>query len=286
MIEQPSAAPLRYDLHMHTTASDGTLSPQALVDRANERGLGLIAITDHDTMDGVIQLRNQGELGDLQLVSGVELTAQLDGRILHIVGLNLDENNQGLAAYFEELQQLRQRRLEAICTRLSRTGVNGQAVQTKAFELANGASPGRPHIARAMVALNIVKSEQAAFNQYLGTGKVADVKMSWPSLEQAIEVIKAAGGVAVLAHPTKYKMTMTKVRRVVDEFIELGGEGIEVSYTGIGPDHMFYLIRLAKEKGLFISAGSDFHSPSHGWTDIGKFPAIEVGESHILNRLI
>lgn len=274
----------RYDLHFHSTASDGVLPPAELLDRAHARDIKVLALTDHDTLEGYDQLRHQPMRGAV-LVPGIELTALWEGRVVHIVGLNFCPDNLALRAYLAELIRIREERAQKIMSRLIKAGVD-EAVFELAQSYAQEGTIGRPHFARAMVAKGCVSSEQAAFKQYLGTGKTGDVKVSWPDMARAVSVLTEAGGVAVLAHPTKYKMTFTKIRSMVQAFSECGGEAIEVSYTGITPSHQADLERLARSMDLMTSAGSDFHSPGQGWTDIGKFPPPISTESNILHAIL
>lgn len=275
----------RYDLHFHSTASDGVLSPLELVKRALQRDVQILALTDHDTLGGYDQIRYAPEAEQLTLISGIELTAHWLGRMVHIVGLNFHPDNVALRSYLEGLAQLRAERAMKISERLVKAGVHA-SVYEDAQKLAGDGIIGRPHFARAMVEKGFVSSEQAAFKQYLGAGKTGDVKMQWPDISQAVSIITEAGGVAVLAHPTKYKMTFTKIRALADAFKSCGGTALEVSYTGITPSHQADLERLARGLGIMISAGSDFHSPAQGWTDIGKFPPPLSIEPHVLHAIM
>lgn len=276
----------KYDLHCHSTASDGTLSPQALLSRAQERNIEVLALTDHDTLNGVQRLRSEGVPDSIKLIPGLELTANWRKRILHIVGLGVDPDSIALNEYLSGLESLRQQRADRICERMVKAGAPADALSNTVREIARGSVVGRPHIAKALVKIGFVNSEQAAFKSYLGTGKVGDVKMDWPDHAAAVAAIKDAGGWAILAHPTKYKMTFTKIREAVDDFLNVGGDGIEVSYTGISPNHLRDLERLAERKNMLVSAGSDFHSPEHGWTDLGKYSPVNDLSRHVLTKLL
>ena len=275
----------KYDLHCHSTASDGRLSPEALLARAIDRRIEVLSLTDHDTLKGVKELIARAD-SSIQIIPGLELTASWNNRVLHIIGLGVDENDRNLNRYLEHLDVLRQARADKICERLVKQGVSREPLFSAVKENSAGAIVGRPHIAKSLVDMGVVNSEQAAFKQYLGTGKTGDVKMDWPSFTDAISVINGAGGEAVLAHPTKYKMTFTKIRAVVNDFVAGGGSAIEVSYTGISPNHQADLERLARKMDIMVSAGSDFHSPSHGWTDVGKFPPVKDLSRHVLSKLL
>nr|WP_286239777.1 PHP domain-containing protein [Neptuniibacter halophilus] len=273
----------RYDLHCHSTASDGSLSPADLLNRARSRGIEVLSLTDHDTLEGVRELMRQ-DLEGIQLVPGTELTCLWQGRVIHLVGLGLDPENNDLQAYLNNLALLRRQRSEKIARQLEKMGV--PPVYAEAQALAGKGSIGRPHFARALVEKGFVVNEQQAFKKYLGAGKKGDVKMPWPDLADAVSVLKAAGGVSIIAHPTKYKMTFTKIRSLVADFIAAGGDGIEVSYPGVTPDHQLHLNRIAESNNLLVSAGSDFHTPDAGWTDLGKYPPLKTTKNHVLRLLI
>lgn len=272
-----------YDLHCHSTASDGSLTPVELVERAIGNGIEVLALTDHDTLSGVAKLQNEESLG-LKLISGTELTAQWNRRVIHVVGLGVDFQSEALITYLDNLAKLRQERSVRIAEQLIKMGLPDLLEEAKG--IAGEGIIGRPHFAKAMIAQGVVSTEQQAFKQYLGTGKKGDIKIEWPSLERVIEVISQAGGIAVLAHPTKYKMTFTKLRAVIKSFVEAGGKAIEVSYPGMTPDHHYHLLRIANENNLMLSAGSDFHTPSQGWTDLGKFPPLKSKDNHVLAALL
>lgn len=272
-----------YDLHCHSTASDGALSPIELLELAKNNNIDVLALTDHDTVAGVrdIQAENPKEI---RIIPGTELTCLWNGRVIHIVGLGVDLESENLKSYLANLYVLRVERSKKISRQLISMGLPD--VYQDAKKLAGQGSIGRPHFARALREQGVVANEQQAFKKYLGIGKKGDVKMAWPELSETVAVIKAAGGIAVLAHPTKYKMTFTKLRLVIADFVKCGGEAIEVSYPGVTPDHHYHLLRIAKENDLLLSAGSDFHAPSQGWTNLGKYPPIKVEGNHVLERFL
>jgi len=272
-----------YDLHCHSTASDGALSPVELLDLAKKNNIEILALTDHDTVAGVRVLQSNNH-SNIKIIPASEFTCSWNGRVLHIVGLGIDLGSDALNSYLDRLAELRELRSQKIAEILVSMGLPD--IYADAKELAGGGSIGRPHFAKALKLKGSVANEQQAFKKYLGIGKKGDVKMDWPSLEETIGVIAAASGVAVLAHPTKYKMTFTKLRAVISDFVNFGGRGIEVSYPGVTPDHHYHLLRIAKEYDLMVSAGSDFHAPSQGWTDLGKYPPVKVNDNHILKVLL
>ncbi|WP_027859494.1 PHP domain-containing protein [Marinobacterium jannaschii] len=275
----------RYDLHCHSTASDGALAPEALLSRALDCGIEVLALTDHDSVSGTRELLAQQVDDDtIRIITGTELSCLWNGRMVHIVGLGVDITDSALQSYLAEIDDLRQQRARRISERLVKQGLPD--IWQEAQKLAAGGSIGRPHFARALVAAGAVKNENQVFKRYLGTGKPADVKMQWPEMSAAINVIRDSGGIAVLAHPTKYDMTFTKLRLLMSAFAEQGGQAIEVSYPGVSPDHRRELEKYASENGLMVSAGSDFHSPSYNWTELGRYPAVRSESNHVLIPLL
>jgi predicted metal-dependent phosphoesterase TrpH len=233
------------DLHTHTTASDGGLSPFELVQRARERGVQLMAITDHDTVAGFAEL--QAAAGDdLRLIAGIELSCTWSGVNIHVLGLGIDI---AAPAFVSELEGQR-------------------SAREAAAKLAEGRAIGRPDFARVLVAEGHVDSMATAFDKYLGAGKVGDIKAVWPSLSEVVSWIRGAGGVAVIAHPLQYKMTNAKLRRMLTEFKEAGGEALEVCNGRPSPQDLGYLRQLCQQFELEASAGSDFHHPS-SWSELG-----------------
>ncbi|PIE24920.1 MAG: phosphatase [Neptuniibacter caesariensis] len=273
----------RYDLHCHSTASDGTLTPTELLQRAEQKGIKVLALTDHDTIQGAIELTRSSQY-KVKLISGAELTCAWNGRVIHIVGLGFDLESADMSDYLQNIAQLRVERARKITLQLMQLGLPD--LYDEAKNLSDGGSIGRPHFAKAMVKLGLVASEQQAFKKYLAVGKKGDVKMQWPDISDTVDVIKQAGGFSVIAHPTKYKMTFTKLRAVVADFVQCGGDGLEVSYPGVTPDQHYHLLRIADQYNLLTSAGSDFHSPAQGWAELGKYPPLKSVKNHILSHLL
>jgi len=278
------------DLHCHSYASDGSLSPDALVARAHALGITILSITDHDTIAGYDQLTGPIPEG-IRLVMGVELSCVWGGMLVHIVGLAFDPDNTVLKACIDRLQQARAQRAVIIDQKLSKLGFTGvleRAQQPRAptdpvqqDEAEDHEAPnhevdrppvqqiGRPHLAQAMVELGYVKSVNHAFKRFLGAGKLGDVKTQWPPMVDVIDAINSAGGKAVLAHPYHYSITATKLRALIDEFKQAGGSAIEVISGKQSPDKTEYLTSLAQKNGLSASCGSDFHQPGRSWNELG-----------------
>ena len=257
---------MRIDLHCHTTASDGQLTVAELLLRAVNRQIDVLAITDHDTVAAIAparQLIKQQKLS-LQLIAGVEISACWQNREIHVLGLNIDLTC-ALQRQLESQQQARRQRAEAIVMRLQKRGVSSEVAQL----LRQHAQPGRLHFARWLYQHGYVSSIQKAFDKYLGKGNSAYVRPAWVTLEDAISWIKAAGGLAVLAHPDGYQLSNKYLRRLLTDFVAMGGQGMEVALCRQSPDRRRYLAELAHQYGLLASQGSDFHYPSP-WLDLGR----------------
>ena len=251
-----SVETLVIDFHTHSSASDGAISPEDLIARVAREGIQHFALTDHDTINGYLAVRDQVPPG-LTLVSGVELSCQWARMGIHIVGLGFDPEAENMVRHLGGLNAARLDRAERIAERLAKSGMPGALAGAQS--VARGAQIGRPHFARWMVLAGYVDSEEMAFKRFLGRGKPGDISVLWPSLEVTVRAIKDAGGVAVLAHPLDYKMTATKLRALVAAFAEAGGEAVELINGKPKPGDIAILWRLADAHHLGVSVGSDFH---------------------------
>ncbi|WP_370978361.1 PHP domain-containing protein [Agaribacterium sp. ZY112] len=261
-----------YDLHCHSSQSDGILRPAELLSRAKSQGVTTLALTDHDTISGLPEATVQAELEGIDLITGVEFSCLWYGRNIHVLALNFDASHSAIQALTELQLQRRIERSEVIASKLEKLGFIGilQAAQAKA----DGAIIGRPHFAQAMIDTGKVKDVAHAFKQFLGAGKVGDVKLQWPDFDDVTQACSAAGGQAVLAHPLKYKMTRTKLCSMIDDFKESGGQGIEVVSGLQTPQQTGDMARLANKYELLASCGSDFHAPSGYNADLGQISAL------------
>lgn len=265
----------QFDLHMHSNISDGTLTPSDLVKRVATTGVTMMALTDHDTLAGLPEARSEAERQGITFINGVELTCDWKGRVIHVVGLNFDDQAEAFSDYMHHLYDLRLMRARKIAERLEKRGVGRDIFET-AKRFAGKGQIGRPHFAKALIELGKVDSMQGAFDRYLGQGCPGDVKAEWPAIATSIALIKEAGGVAILAHPTKYNMTFTKLRALMADMLSAGADGLEVSYPGVTPGHQQELIKLAQRAQCWVSAGSDFHSPDQRWTALGRYPSFDA----------
>ncbi|MDX1344711.1 MAG: PHP domain-containing protein [Sedimenticolaceae bacterium] len=267
---------LVYDLHTHSTASDGTLTPAELVSHAAGAGVETLALTDHDTTSGIEEARQAASLlHELSLVPGIELSVTWNRQTVHIVGLGIDPNDNHLQQGLVRIMEFRQWRAEEIGRRLSLVGIEDAYRHAKA--LSNGRLISRTHFGRYLVKIGKAKDMRDVFRHYLVAGKPGHVAGEWATLEEAIGWIHHAGGQAVIAHPARYRMTRTKLRKLIGQFRECGGEAIEVVSGSHSKDDMFTMARHAADFDLLASAGSDFHSPEHTWNSMGRLPQIPHG---------
>jgi len=257
---------MKIDLHTHTSVSDGVLSPEALLDRAVEMDVDMLSITDHDSIAAYKNISSWKEY-PLRIIPGIEFSTQWCGVGVHIIGLNFNLKGRSIIEGVASQSEARGRRSELIAERLTKAGlrINFERVQ----EIANFSNVGRPHFAQYMVEAGLVNTSATAFNKYLGDGKIGDVKQCWAELPQIISWIVESGGVAVIAHPLKYKMTRSKLIRLVDDFKQAGGLAMEVVSGTQTKVETNMLTRLCQEKSLLASCGSDFHQPTT-WSELGK----------------
>lgn len=258
----------KYDLHCHSLASDGALSPTELVQRAHLQGVTVLALTDHDTTDGLAEAEAAAGNLKLRLVNGIELSANHLNQCLHIVGLNIDPGNESLRAGIARQQILREQRAHKIAEKLEKKGISG-AFQAVSDAVGDGEIT-RSHFADFMVARGYVADQQQAFDRYLSNGKPGYVPTQWAALEDTVAWIRAAGGVAVLAHPLRYNLTTKWINRALTAFKQVGGQGIEVVTGRASSDDIRVSQQLALQHGLYASVGSDFHSPDNQWVELGR----------------
>ena len=261
-----------YDLHSHSTASDGTLQPAELVRAADAAGVAVLALTDHDTTAGVAEAHQAAAGLNIELLAGVEVSVTWSNQTVHIVGLGVDPENQTLQTGLHSLRDFRDWRAQEIGRRLEKSGIDN--AYRDALKHSNGILVSRTHFARMLVERGIVEDERKVFKRYLVKGKPGYVAGDWASLEAALGWIHAAGGEAVIAHPARYKMTRTKLRRLFAEFKELGGEAVEVISGSHSRDDAVSMAKHAADFDLLASAGSDFHNPDTPWIALGRLPML------------
>lgn len=259
---------LSADLHFHSTASDGYYPPEELIERGFDNGAQLLSLTDHDTLSGIAAAQKKALELEVDFVPGIELSCIWNNIGIHVVGLGFDLTDAQLLESVAGQCRRRNERAIEIGRRIDKTGIDGS--YEKAKQIAGSAQIGRPHFARLLVETGKVKDCNQAFKKYLGAGKTGDVKALWPQVSEAIGWIQQAGGYAVLAHPNKYKLTRTRLNRLVTQFKEEGGDGLEVISGRQEAETTRHLVGLCRDLGLYASCGSDFHGPETRWLDIGK----------------
>lgn len=252
------------DLHIHSTASDGTLTPVEILEMARDLKLGAIAITDHDTIDGSKELISLGIPSDIKFLTGVEISASwpppfFENGSLHILGYGIRLNDHRLNQTLNILQRARENRNPQIIKRLNNFGFD-----ISMTDIIEEAGPdgqiGRPHIAQVMLKKNFAVSINDAFDQYLGTGKPAYVDKYRVECSQAIEIIRSAGGIPVLAHPVLLKIKSNEeFEKFITVLINMGLKGIEIYYPELTPELTAYYKTIAQKNKLLMTGGSDFH---------------------------
>lgn len=258
-----------YDLHSHTTASDGRLTPEALVHRAVEMRVGTLAITDHDTTAGIAAAREEISRSGLalNLIPGVEISTVWENHEIHIVGLNIDIAHPMMCEFLAQQTERRQQRARLIAERLDKAHIPG--AWEGALRLADGGAVTRGHFARFLVECGKDTTMADVFKKYLARGKTGYVPPQWCTIEQAIDVIHHSGGKAVLAHPGRYDLSAKWLKRLVAHFAEHRGDAMEVAQCQQSPNERTHLATLARQHQLWASQGSDFHLPCP-WIELGR----------------
>lgn len=258
-----------YDLHSHTTASDGCLTPEALVHRAVEMRVGTLAITDHDTTAAIAPAREEISRSGLalNLIPGVEISTVWVNHEIHIVGLNIDITHPLMCEFLAQQTERRNQRAQLIAERLEKAQIPGAL--EGAQRLAQGGAVTRGHFARFLVECGKASSMADVFKKYLARGKTGYVPPQWCTIEQAIDVIHHSGGKAVLAHPGRYNLSAKWLKRLVAHFAEHHGDAMEVAQCQQSPNERTQLATLARQHHLWASQGSDFHQPCP-WIELGR----------------
>ncbi|MEI7484333.1 MAG: PHP domain-containing protein [Ignavibacteriota bacterium] len=257
---------LKADLHIHTSYSDGKLSPAEIIDLAKEKGLNIIGVTDHDNIEGSqAMLEHNGKHG-IEVIPGIELSADYHGKEVHLLGYFMDFKNPALVEHLKLIKNLRIRRIEKMIAKLKELGVNINS--TDLFEkYSSSCSIGRPHLANEILAQGYVKDFQTSFNRYLGDNKPAFVKKDNLNFEIMIELIKVSGGLSFVAHPGSYFRESALV-----ELKKAGISGIEVYHPSHNDAHNKKYMKFVKEHNLLAVGGSDFHGYSeYDYHNIGRF---------------
>ena len=270
----------RYDLHAHSTCSDGLLPPEAVVERAAARGVDVLALTDHDELGGLAEARAAADAAGITLVDGAELSVSWEGMTVHVVALRVDPADAALNRGLQAIRAARLTRANRMANALAEAGIGG--VYEGALKYVT--SPrlvSRTHFARFLVETGRARDVKDVFNRFLVKGRPGYAPHAWATLADAVAWIRGAGGVAVLAHPGRYRVTPSGMRRLLAEFRDSGGEAIEV----LSPSHSHAqcdeFARLARIFGFSGSCGSDYHGPGESTVDLGALGDLPPGVSPV-----
>lgn len=245
------------DLHTHSSASDGALTPDELITHAAKNGLSVVALTDHDSVEGIPQAREAARREGITFVPGIEINIAWCRGEFHLLGLGIDETSQSIVKLVRELQQIRQGRNLKIIENIRAAGYDVKLSDLE--EIAGGECIGRPHIAQLLVNLKIVRTRQQAFDKYIGNGMPWYVPHGGANLDEAIVAIREAGGIPVLAHPLSLFLSWNKLEPHLEDFHGRGVEGLEAWHPGARVVDCERLEKIARKLGFFVTAGSDYH---------------------------
>lgn len=285
---------MKHDLHCHSTCSDGTYAPNDVVKLAKERGVDVLALTDHDTTSGLSIARQTAEAVGMTLVNGVEIscTHTLTGgygkhseqsKIIHVVGLNFTDIDT-MQQQLQCVQDSRANRGAAIVDKLAEIlQIDADALWQQVLTKAGGDAKavGRAHIAQVLHQNGYVPTVQSAFDKYLADNKPAYVKLAALSLQDGVALIHRCGGKAVLAHPTRYNLSATRIRKLIADFADCGGDACELPATSEPLSKRQMIDRAIKQYDLQVSVGSDFHGTSMPWRRLGDVAALQEGQTGV-----
>lgn len=276
---------LNVDLHSHSTQSDGWLEPAALVRRAAANGVHMLALTDHDELGGLAAAAAQAARTGVHFVPGVEVSVSFGAETVHIVGLGIDADNAQLRDALTELRAGRDQRAQRIADELAAVGIVGALEGARGFAR-NPALLSRAHFARHLVATKVMPDVKTVFEHYLARGKPGYVAHQWAELDDALSWIRAAGGIAVVAHPARYRLSTAEMSELFDRFIAAGGEGVEVVSGAHSVDEMRRFATLARQRGLLASRASDFHGVGESAVDVGRCNPLPPDLIPVWSRLL
>lgn len=268
------------DLHCHSTASDGVFSPKELAHRAYEHGVKLWSLTDHDEVAGQVEAMQAATALGIRYITGIEISVTWAGRTVHIVGLNYDINNTQLREGLQRIRDDRIGRAYLMAEKLEKLGVSNAYDGALAL-VGNPELISRTHFARYMVEQGICSEVQEVFDKYLADGKPGYVAGKWATLEEAVRWITDAGGIAVIAHPGRYKYSDLEFSQLFETFKQLGGRGMEVVTGSHRPEQYQVYAEVAKRYGFLASCGSDFHGFEKVRLDLGRLPPLPAGVTPI-----
>ena len=275
---------LNADLHCHSVVSDGTLTPEELAARAQRNGVQLWALTDHDEISGQHRAAAAAQAIGMDYLSGTEISVSFANTTVHIVGLGFDADNAALEQGLTATRGGRDSRAQAMAHDLARVGIHG-AYEGALQYVSNPALISRTHFARFLVETKVCKDTGEVFRKYLVEGKPGFVPHRWASLGDAVRWITNAGGVAVIAHPARYRLTSNEEFALFSEFKQHGGQGVEVVTGSHSAAEYAEYADMAREFGLAASRGSDFHSPDESHTELGSLPPLPRGVTPVWQLL-
>ena len=270
------------DLHCHSNFSDGSLSPDDLLTKAIAANVKILALTDHDTTAGLAHLHTAANDNDIKIINGIELSVRWKKYDLHVIGLNIEYEDEDFCNLINKQNESRIERSRQIAIKLNNCGIKDAL--KKACDIAGHERVARPHFAEVLINEGRVKDMKAAFKQYLGQGCIAYVQTPWLSLEEAVLGITKCSGQAVIAHPLKYKLTRTKLHELIKEFKLYGGVGMEVVSGASTILEANELAGICKRFDLLASSGSDFHGESASYPSIGRQRALPLNCIPIWNQ--
>ncbi len=261
------------DFHCHSEISDGLHPPRDVVRFAATNNVDVLALTDHDSLGGLADARAAADELGVRFIDGVEISVTWASKTLHIVGINIDPSEANLRSGLESIRSGRIQRAEKMAESLARVGIGG-ILQSAMTYAKNPEMIGRTHFARSLVEQGHVKDVKAVFRKYLVPGKPGYVQHEWASLANAINWIRGAGGIPIIAHPGRYDIGPNAMKRLLGEFKTLGGLGVEVVTSNHTTEHVERFAKLAVEYDLLASRGSDFHGDENGRVQLGRIPAL------------
>jgi len=264
---------MNIDLHCHSSASDGLLAPEALAARAAGQGVTVLALTDHDEVTGLAEARQAAEERGIRFVDGVEISVNWGDTTIHVVGLQIDPRHPALSAGLETVRSSRARRAAKIGEALGAAGIPDSFAGALAY-VGNPDVISRTHFARFLVQQGYARDVRSVFQHYLVRGKPGYVPHQWAALKDAVSWIRASGGVAVVAHPGRYKLSHHEMRTFLAEFKDCGGTGIEVVTGSHSPEQYGVYAKIARDFGLLASRGSDFHGAGESRAELGSLPPL------------
>lgn len=290
---------MKIDLHCHSTCSDGTYAPKEVIQRAHAAGVNVLALTDHDTLAGIDEARTAASACNMQLINGVEISCEhtLSGgygknkatnKIIHVLGLDFTDREK-MHQTLEQLQDSRASRGQKMTEKLSELlDIDYDELWQAILEKAGGnpQAVGRAHIGQVLFEQGHVKTVQKAFDKYLADNKPAYVAIEALTMQHGIELIHACGGKAVLAHPTRYQMSATRVRKLIEEFAQLGGDACELPANSEPVSTRKMVDRSITEHKLAVSIGSDFHGSNMPWRRLGDVPKLNPEQQGVWQSFV